>query len=281
MGNLQAIACQFLTLRIIEIRCRRPLHHLLVTALDRAVTLEKMNRIAMGIAQYLHFDMARAFNQLFEIDLILAKCSLGLALGFRDFAGKIGFGADGAHAATATAPACLQHQRIADFCRQLLYFFYIVRQRIGGRHHRHADFNGEIAGRNLVAEAAHGLRLWADEDDAVFCAGFGEFRAFGQKAIAGVDRIGARNLGDADNLIDRKIAFNRTKISIQMRTATDLITFIGFEAMQGKFVFLSPYGHRFEPQLIGGAEYADCDFRSVGDQNFPDRLLGERQGRSP
>ncbi len=64
-----------------------------------------------------------------------------------------------------------------------------------------------------------------------------------------------------------------------MRAAADLVAFIRLEAMQGKFVFLGPYGHRFETQLIGGAEYADCDFRSVGDQNFPDRLLG--QGRSP
>lgn len=180
MGDLQTIIRKLLTLSVVEIRRWCPLHDFLVASLDRAVTLEKMNRIALAITQYLHFDMARAFNELFEINFILAECSLGLALGFRHFASEISLGADGAHTATATAPARLQHQRIADFCRKLLHFLHIVRKRVSGRNHRHADFNGKIAGRNLVAEAAHGLRLRTDEDDIVLGTSLGKFRAFRQ-----------------------------------------------------------------------------------------------------
>ncbi len=281
MRDLQAIIGQLAALRIVEIGCRRALHDLLVTALDGAVTLKKMDRIAVRIAQYLHFDMAGTLHQLFEINFILAKGRLGLALGFHHLAGKIGFSPDGAHTAAAAAPACFQHQRIADLGGKLLHLIHIIRQRIGGRHHRHANLDSEIARGDLVAEAAHGFRLRPDEDDTVFRAGFGKFRAFRQETVTWMDRIGARKLGNADDFVNGKIAFNGAKIAIQMRSATDLIAFIRLEAMQGKLVFLSPYGHRFEPQLIGGAEYANCDFRSVGDQNFRDRLWSERQGRSP
>jgi hypothetical protein len=62
-----------------------------------------------------------------------------------------------------------------------------------------------VARGDLVAERAHGLGLRADEGDAGGGAGFGEFRAFGEQAVAGMDRIGARKLGDADDLVDRQI----------------------------------------------------------------------------
>ena len=63
-----------------------------------------MHDIAMRVAEHLHLDMAGALDQLFEIDLVLAEGGLRLALGLRHLAGKVGLGADGAHAAPAAAP---------------------------------------------------------------------------------------------------------------------------------------------------------------------------------
>ncbi len=102
--NLERMSGQFLTLRIIEIRRRRTLHHFLITALDRTITLIKMNRIAMRITQNLHFDVTRTFDELFEIDFILAERCLGFALGFRHFTRQIFLGTDRTHTATTTAP---------------------------------------------------------------------------------------------------------------------------------------------------------------------------------
>ena len=260
MRNLQTIARQFLPLLIAEIGRGRPLHDLLITALDRAVTLEKMHGIAMCVTKNLHLDMAGALHELFQIDLVLAKSGLRLAPCLGDFARKVCLGADRAHTAAAAAPACFQHQRIADLARQLLHFLHVVGKRIGCGHDRHANFDGEIARCNLVAKTAHGFGFRADKNNAVLRTGFRKFRAFGQQPIARMDSIGTRKLCDANNLINGKIAFDRTEITIQMWTTTNLIALIRLEAVQGKFVFLSPYSHRFEPQLIGGAEYADCNF---------------------
>ena len=63
----------------VEIRRRRALDHLLVAALDRAVALEQVHEIAVGVAEDLHLDVARPAHQLFEIDLVLAEAGLGLA----------------------------------------------------------------------------------------------------------------------------------------------------------------------------------------------------------
>ena len=63
-----------------------------------------MHLVAMRVAQHLHLDMAGAFDQLFQINLILAKGGPGLAFGLVDLALQIIGAADDAHAAPAAAP---------------------------------------------------------------------------------------------------------------------------------------------------------------------------------
>ena len=63
-----------------------------------------MDDIAVGVAENLAFDVAGAFDQLFQIDLVLAEGGLGLALGLRHLTGEVFLGADDAHAASAAAP---------------------------------------------------------------------------------------------------------------------------------------------------------------------------------
>jgi hypothetical protein len=230
-----------------------------------------MHGVAMGVAEDLAFDVAGALHQLFEIDLVLAEGRLCLAFGFGDFAGRSSGVANGAHAAAAAAPGCLEHDRIADLVGHSRDFVHVVGQRLGGRHDRHADLDGEIARRHLVAKPAHGLGPRADEDDAVLGAGIGEFRAFGQQAVARMDRIRARQLGNADHLVDRQVAFDRAPDPVQMRTAADLIGFIRLEPVQCKLVLFRPDGDGFHPQFIGGAENADGNFRTVGDKNLGNR----------
>ena len=64
-----------------EERRRRAFHHLLVAPLHRAIALEQMHEISMRVAQDLHFDVARAADQLLEIYLVLAESGLGLTAG--------------------------------------------------------------------------------------------------------------------------------------------------------------------------------------------------------
>ena len=135
-------------------------HHLLIAALHRAVALEQMHQIAVQVAQNLHFDMARAAHQLFQIHLVVAEGRQRFAARDVELFRQLRFGFDHAHAAPATAPTGFQHQRVADCCGQRLGLFNFARQRAGGRHHRHAGRHRRLARRHLVAQCAHHRRAW-------------------------------------------------------------------------------------------------------------------------
>ena len=64
--------------------------------------------------------------------------------------------------------------------------------------------------------------------------------------------------GDIEIPLDRLAAVRRA----------DQIRFIRLETMQGKAVFVGIDGHGAQPQFGGGAENADGDFTSIGDENF-------------
>ena len=54
---------------------------------------------------------------------------------------------------------CALTNKIADLGGLALDLFIVIRERIGGGHDGHADGDGEVAGADLIAELAHGLRL--------------------------------------------------------------------------------------------------------------------------
>ena len=212
--------------------------------------------------------MARALDQLFQIDLVLAEGGLGLALRLGDFMLQVLAAADNAHTAPAATPGSLEHNREAHLLGHLGDPGHIVRQRLRCRNHRHTDLNGQVAGSNLVAKAAHGLGLRPNEDNAVFRTGFGEFRALRQKAVAWMNGIRARKFGNADHLIDRQIALDGAEIAFQMRPAPNLIGFVRLEPVQRILVLLGPDGHRSDIEFIGCAKDADGDFGTVCDEDL-------------
>ncbi len=283
-GDLQRVPAEFLALGLVQIRRRRTLHHLLVAPLDRTVALEQMHLTAMRVAEHLHLDMAGALDQLLQIDLVLAEGGTGLALGLGHLARQIVGRADGAHAAAAAAPARLQHHRIADRLGHPGDFVRIVRQRLRRGHDRYADLHGEVTGGDLVAETAHRVRPRSDKDDSGLGAGIGEFRALRQQAIARMDRIHLRHLGNADHLLDGQIALDRSEILCQMWPTSDLIALVGLEPVKRIFVLLGPDRDSLDAHFVGRAEHADGDFRAIGDEEFPDlhvNPFGEADRRAP
>ncbi len=244
------------------------LHHLLVATLDGAVALEQVHKVAMRVAEDLHLDMTGALDQLLEIDLVLAEGRLCLALRRVDVAHQRLLVADDAHAASAAAPGGLQHHRVADPRRQPAHLGHVVGQRIGRRHHRNAGLDGEIARRHLVAETPHRLRRRADEDDAGLGAGLGEFGAFREKAVTGMDGVGAGRLRHPHDLGDRKIGLDRTERLGQMRPASDLIRLVGLEPVQRQLVLLCIDRDRAHAEFVRRTENADGDLGTVGDENL-------------
>ena len=80
------------------------------------------------------------------------------------------------------------------------------RNRVDGtRGKRCANLLGNVTRRNLVAELFDCLWARADPDQAGLDYLASELCVFGQKAVAGVNRICARLLGDVQNLFDNEV----------------------------------------------------------------------------
>ena len=73
-------------------------------ALDGAVALEQVDEIAVGVAQELDLDVARAAHQLLQIDLVLAERRLGFASCRGHRLDELLLALDRPHAAPAAAP---------------------------------------------------------------------------------------------------------------------------------------------------------------------------------
>ena len=223
-----------------------------------------MYEIAVLVAENLHFDVARAAHQFLQIDFVVAECGQRLAPRDVDLRSEVGLGFDHAHAAAATAPTRFQHQRITDFRRHLLGQLDIRRQGAGRRHHRHVGGNRGIARGNLVAERAHHIRTRTDEMDAGVRAGIGKFGILGKEAVARMDRVDFRLLGELDDAVDIEIRRDR------LLAGPNRIAFVGLEAMQREAVFVGIDRHRADAHLGGRAHDTDRDFGAVGDENFSD-----------
>ena len=83
-----------------------------------------------------------------------------------------------------------------------------------------------------------------------------------------MDRVRAGKLGDPDHLLDRKVAFDRAHVVVQMRPAADLIALIRLEAVERQLVFFRPDCNCLDIQFVCSAKNANGDFGTVGDKNF-------------
>ncbi len=86
----------------VDERRGRFLQELLVPALQRALALAQVDDIAVLVGQDLELDVPRAFEQLFEVDVAIAK-------------GGLGFAAGGMQQARASLPGCAPR---ACLCRR-------------------------------------------------------------------------------------------------------------------------------------------------------------------
>ena len=265
MGDGDGVVAEFLALPRRKIRRRRPLDDFLVTPLDGAVALEEVDDRAEGIGENLDFDMARPLDEFLQIDVVLAEGGLGFAA--RAVRSRTSVASSGMTRMPRPPPPqdAFSMTRVADAPGLRLGDLDVGRKRVRRRHHRHADRDREIARRDLVAEHAHGVRRRSDEDDPRRGAGFREVGVFRQQPVAGMDRIGLRFAGDADDLGDRQIGLDRAE------TLADLVGFVGLEAVEGELVLFGEDRDRAHAQFIGRAEDADGDFGSIGDENFLDR----------
>ncbi len=263
--DLERGLAQLRARRVGEEHRRRPLHDLLVATLQRAVALIEMHEVAVRVAENLHFHVPRADDELLEIHLVFAERGFRLAPRGGHGLGEAALVLDDAHAAPASAPARLQHDRKAHLARQLARTRLVVGQRRRRRHHRHTRALCKIARGDLVAQPAHGVGQGAHENDARRRASFRELRALGQKAVPRMDGVDARLAGDAHDVVDVQVRLDRPL------ALADEIALVGLGPMQREAVLARVNCHRANAELGGGAHHANGDFAAIRDEQALDR----------
>ncbi|KAF5069363.1 hypothetical protein DSECCO2_233500 [anaerobic digester metagenome] len=147
-------------------------HHLLMSALNRALALEKVNGVAVLIGQYLKFNMVRRFNIFFDVNGIIpescfcfgtgaAECTLNVFLPFYQ-----------PHSFSASAGRGFNHHRQTDFPDGFQGFVIIGNHFNGTGYYGHPGGNHGLPRCNLVAHLADGIRARPDKLNALLAATF-------------------------------------------------------------------------------------------------------------
>ena len=260
-GDAAGSVAETLSQIVVDERRRRFLDELLVSSLDRALALAQVDHVTVLVAEDLDLDVPRLGDVALQIDGAVAERGLRLSARQPERAVELGGRRDEPHALAAAAHRRLDHDRIADRRRRRARILVRGERLDGARHHRHADLASELARRRLVAHRADRRWRWADEDESRFTAGLGECGVLREKAIAGMDRIRARGLRHADELLDREIALGG-------RRRPDRIRLVGHQDVQRLAIDVGEHRDGGDLLLAAGAEDTHGDLAAVGDQNF-------------
>ena len=237
----------------------RLLDHLLVVALDGALALEQMDEVAVSVAEQLHFEMTRPFDEAFEQHAVVAERSECFAARGAQPGRERGRVVDALHALAAAARAGLDQQREADVTgrtRQCIVALLVV---VVPGHARHAGFTRDALALDLRAHAGNGLAMRADEDDAFPRAGIDQFELLGQEAVAGMDRVDAMCDGGRDD------GFG-IEIGRACRCGSDADRDVGLADVTRVGVGIGVHGDRADAEPPAGADDTARDLAAVGDE---------------
>ena len=233
-----------------------------MAALDRAVALAEVDRVAVPVGEHLDLDVARVGQVALEVDGGVGEELLALARGALEGGLQL-FGLQGdAKALAAAAARRLDGHGVADL---LVGDLRGVLERGDGLdragHDRHAGRLHELAGAGLGSHRVDRARGRADEHDAGLRAGPRERGVLGEKAVPGVDGLGARLAHDLEDPLDVQIRLGRLG-------RTQEVGLTGAGDVRRVAVELGVDGDRGDPELVERADDADRDLAAVGNEDF-------------
>jgi hypothetical protein len=271
LGEADRVGAHPLAGRRVEVGGGCDLDDLLVAPLQGAVPLEEVQDAPGAVGEDLDLDVPRVDDGLLEEEGRVAERRLGLALGRLERLPKPVRAVDATHTAAAAAGDRLDEEGVADPVGGLGERVQVGR-RVDTAQGGQAGRPGGADRAGLVAGQVEGGRRRSDEGDAVSCALLGEQRVLGEEAVARVDRVGAALAGDAHDVLVVEVAAHRVAL------LADLVRLVGLEAMLGVAVLVGEDRDRLRAELGGGAERADGDLASVGDQDLVEHVIPPRAG---
>ncbi len=258
----QGVIVQFVFRRITQGQTRRNFHHFLKTALHRAVALVQVNDVAIFIAQNLHLDVLRLLDKLLQKHRVIAKSRTRLSPRLFVFALQVLLLAHDAHATTTTTGSRFDNDGKTDALGFPQRSFCVGQRLPAVFNQRHIQAFRQNFRRHFIAQALHGFCCRTDKNDTFLKAAAGKFYILRQKAVARVNGFHAIALGNAQNLFDVKIGFQRIIFF------ANLIGFVCLVAVQRITIFVGINSYRAQFQLRSSAQYADGNFAPIGDHDL-------------
>ena len=102
-----------------------------------------------------------------------------------------------------------------------------------------------------------------DERQSFLLHALGELRVLGEKAVAGMNRVGARLFRGGDDRFD-------VEIGLERRRRADAHGFVGLQHVEAPAVGFGVDGNDGKVELVAGADDAHRDLAAIGDQHLAD-----------
>ena len=260
-GELDGRVAQGRTDLLGQAGSRRQLDDLLVAALDRAVALEQVHHLAVGVGEHLHLDVPGPLDGLLEEDRAVTEGSRRLARCADRRVLELARGAHEPEPPAAAARRRLDKQWETDLLGGLGGSL-AVGQRPGGAQHRQSGADRRLPRPHLVAGQSQHLRRWADEGDPGVGARLGQRCALGQEAVARVQRVGARALCHLEQRGDVEVAPHRVP------RFAELVGLAGLGPVQAGPVLRRIDADGGQAELVRRADDPHGDLTAVGDQDL-------------
>ena len=203
--NLDCVIADGFSLLIGQAKSRCKFDNLLMSSLNRAVSLIKMNDVSLFISQYLHLDMFRVFKIFFNENIVYAEGLCSFASGASELRQEFFLGTNNSHTSSAAACCCLEHYRISAALCKLQSFFFCFDGFLYARNSRNAYGVCHNLGFNLIAESIHHFSCRSDKLDSFSSTGLCKLYVFCKETISRVDSVYALGLCQSNDFIDTQI----------------------------------------------------------------------------
>ena len=243
--------------RVGDLARRRLLEHLLVAALDGAVTLVQVHDVAVLVGHDLHLDVPTVLDVSLEQHGVVAEGGRRLALCRRHGVGQLVPSPDDPHAFSTAARRSLDEQREADLGSDRLEVGPVG---VGGGHDRDTRLDGDLARPVLAPHRIHHVCRRSDEHQPRVSHRTREGRALGQEAVAGVDGVCTRSGSGREQSRDRQVGVGCTGRADPRRHVR--LTHVRCEA-----IGVGVDGHAAQARLRTRADHPQRDLPTVGDQD--------------
>ena len=225
--------------------------------LNRAVAFADVNRVAVFVGKDLHLDVTRLDQQFFDVDASVAESRLRLAARRFEAGGKIRLTTNDAHALAAAARRRLDDQRVACTSSERLGRFNLL-DHTRARDDRDARVGHALLRARLIAHQRDRRRRRSYELEAVRSADFGKRFTLGEKPVAGMNRVDARDLCGADDVWYVEIRPRRLR-------RTDAVRFVRHSDVKRVAIRFGKDRDRPHAELAARSHDAQRNLAAVGD----------------